>query len=472
MGEEHGKRIPTELEIEILQHIADEDEHDRSRSLALINCALVCKAWTRHVRTHLYYAVNMNFMRGSLQFERLREYTHLRPFVREFTWPRTRSFYCFNAGDSDIIKDIAPTVTKLRFRTVNHWNVEPPLKEAISAFTNIKELDMTGSDFEDWTTVVRIISGFPFLTTLAMPDTDTLQDGLDNLEISYPPPPSRLVHIKLTSGCEAETVGWIRKGSPIPNIQTVEAGSGVDSNVLVKLLRSLGGGLRHLIIRIDSHRAFSHYGLASSNLIFQSSAIVGRDISEASASRYRLTENTALESIEVISIWESTQRDIYRSAISNLIGSICSPHLQNVSVKLVCLSGEVEHFPWSVVNSLTKVSPHRLQKVEVALQLRVETNNYWGITSPLYLHSPREYESYFRHVRLALLDLDKKLIMSIVVRHPSQLFTKPTSLCSTRSSRIFLMHWYVTQMECDNNGTNDAVPVVLSSSFKRARLRR
>ena len=268
MGEEHGKRVPTELEIEILQHIADEDEHDRSRSLALINCALVCKAWTGHVRTHLYYAVNMNFMRGSLQFERLREYTHLRPFIREFTWPQKRSFYCFNAGDADIIKDIAPTVTKLRFRRVNHWSVEPPLKEAISAFTNIKELDLTGSDFIDWTTVVRMISGFPFLTTLAMPDTENFQgDGPDSSEISYPPP-SHLVHIKLTSGCEAETVGWIRKGSPIPNIQTVEAESGVDSNVLAKLLRSLGGGLRHLIIHIDSLRAFSHFGLTSSNLIF------------------------------------------------------------------------------------------------------------------------------------------------------------------------------------------------------------
>ena len=268
MGEEHGKRIPTELEIEILQHIADEEEGDRSRWLALINCALVCKAWTRHVRTHLYYAVNMNFLRGSLQFERLREYTHLRPFVREFTWPRTRSFYCFNAGDSDIIKDIAPTVTKLRFRRVNYWFVEPPLKEAISAFTNIKELDMTRSDFEDWTTVVRMISGFPFLTTLAMPDTDYFQgDGPDSPEISYPPP-SRLVHIKLASGCEAETVGWIRKGSPIPNIQIVEAESGIDSTILAKLLGSLGGGLRHLIIHIGSYRAFSHFGLASSNLIF------------------------------------------------------------------------------------------------------------------------------------------------------------------------------------------------------------
>src|SRR5258708_7008340 len=99
MGEEQGKRIPTELEIEILQHIADEDEADRARWLALINCALVCKAWTQHVRSHLYYAINMNLLRGLRQFERLREYTHLRPFLREFTWLWTQSFYSFNAND-------------------------------------------------------------------------------------------------------------------------------------------------------------------------------------------------------------------------------------------------------------------------------------------------------------------------------------------------------------------------------------
>ncbi len=268
MGDEHGKRIPTELELEILQHIADEDEGNRSRWLALMNWALVCKAWTEHARSHLYYAINMNFSRGSLQFERLRECTHLRPFLREFTWPRQQSFYCFDASDADIIKDVAPMVTKLKFRKVDFRFVEPPLKEAISAFTNIKELDMTGSNFEDWTTVVHMISGFPFLATLAMPDIDTFQgDGPDSPEISYPPP-SGLVHIKLASGCGAETVGWIRKGPPIPNIQTVEADSGVDSNVLAKLLRSLGGGLRHLIIHIDSHRGFSHFRLASSNLIF------------------------------------------------------------------------------------------------------------------------------------------------------------------------------------------------------------
>ena len=256
MGEEHGKRVPTELEIEILQHIADEDKVERARWLALINCALVCKAWTGHVRSHLYYAINMNFLRGSLQFERLREYTHLRPFLREFTWPRAQSFYGFNASDADIITDVAPTVTKLRFRRVIYRSVEPPLKEVISTFTNIKELDMTGSKFENWTTVARIISGFPSLVTLAMPNTVTFRgDG----HISYPPP-SRLVHIKLASGCEAETVGWIRRGSPIPNIQIVEAERGVNSNVLARLLRSLGRDLRHLIIHIGSYSAFSHLG--------------------------------------------------------------------------------------------------------------------------------------------------------------------------------------------------------------------
>ena len=271
MGEEHGKRIPTELEIEILQRIADEDEGDRSRWYALINCALVCKTWAGHARGHLYYAINMNLLRGSRQFERLREYTHLRPFLREFTWPRTEdeeSLHWFEASDADVIKDVARTVTKLRFRRVDYWSLEPPLREAISTFTNIKELDMTGSIFGDWTTVAHVISSFPFLAALAMPNTNTFQgDGPGGPEISYPPL-SRLAHIKLTSGCEAETVDWICKGSPIPSIQTVEAGSGVDSNVLERLLRSLGGGLRHLIIHIDSHRAFSQFRLASSNLIF------------------------------------------------------------------------------------------------------------------------------------------------------------------------------------------------------------
>ena len=121
---------------------------------------------------------------------------------------------------------------------------------------------------------------------------------------------------------------------------------------------------------------------------------------------------------------------MYRSAISSLIGSICSPHLQSVSVQLVCLSGEVEHFPWDVVNGLTKAPHHMLQKVEIALQLRVKTNHPWGLTNPL---PSREYESYFRQIRSALRELDKKLIMSIAVRHPSQSFANLTSLCSTRS---------------------------------------
>ncbi len=257
MREEHWKRIPTELEREILQHIADEDEGDRFRWLALINCALVCKAWTRHVRSHLYYAIDMNTSRGSRQFERLREYTHLRPFLREFTWPRMQPFYGSNASDANIIEKLAPTVTKLIFRRADYQSLMPPLREAISTFTNIKELDMTGSTFKDWTTVVRFISSFTLLAILAMPRIVTFQDG--GPENLYPPP-SRLVHIKLASGCEKETVGWIRKAPQVPNIQTVEAESEIDSNVLAELLRSLGGDLRHLIIHIDSTRTFLIWG--------------------------------------------------------------------------------------------------------------------------------------------------------------------------------------------------------------------
>src|SRR5258706_1546586 len=263
MAEDHWKRIPTELEREILQHIADEDEGDHFCSLALINCAIVCKAWTQHVRSHLYYAIDMNTSWGSRQFERLREYTHLRPFLRDFTWPRWESVYCFNASDADIIKNLAPTVMKLVLRRADYRYLAEPLKEAISTFTNIKELDMTGSTFEDWTTVVRVISSFTFLTILAMPSIVTFQD--DGPEISYPPP-SRLVRIKLASGCEKETVGWIRQGSPIPNIQTVEAESEIDSKILAGLLRSLGGDLRHLIIHIDSSRAFLIWGSRRQNL--------------------------------------------------------------------------------------------------------------------------------------------------------------------------------------------------------------
>jgi hypothetical protein len=258
MGEEHVKRMPTELEIKVLQHIADGVESDHSRWLALISCALVCKAWTGHVRSYLYYAININSFRGSLQFERLREYTHLRPFLREFTWPHKSSLYSFIASDADTIKDIAPTVTKLRFRGVSHRLLEPRLKEAISTFTNINELDMTGSKFENWTTVVRVVSSFPFLATLAMPRDICAfldDDSPNSPEIRYPPP-DRLVHIKLASGCDTETVSWVCTGSPIPNIQTVEAESEIDSKVLARLLRSLGRRLRHLIIHIDANRAF------------------------------------------------------------------------------------------------------------------------------------------------------------------------------------------------------------------------
>ena len=62
----------------------------------------------------------MNPLRGSRQLERLREYTHLRPFLREFTWQR---LHWFNESDANINKDIASTVTKLRFRQVDCWGL-------------------------------------------------------------------------------------------------------------------------------------------------------------------------------------------------------------------------------------------------------------------------------------------------------------------------------------------------------------
>ena len=142
---------------------------------------------------------------------------------------------------------------KLRFRRVDHCSLKPPLKKAISTFTNIKELDMAGSIFESWTAVIRVISNFPDLTTLAMPYVDAFQE--DTPEVSYPPP-IHLINIKLALGCEAETVNWICTGSPIPSIQTVEAGSRIDLNALARLLRTLGGSLRHLIIHIDLDGVF------------------------------------------------------------------------------------------------------------------------------------------------------------------------------------------------------------------------
>jgi len=125
---------------------------------------------------------------------------------------------------------------KLRFRHSDHSSLKPPLKDTIPTFANFKELDMTGSLVEDWTTFVHVISSSPLLSTLAMPSVTYFED--DHSEISYPPP-RRLAHIKPAHGCETETVDWIRKGSPIPDIQTVEAESQIGLNVLAKLLGHL-----------------------------------------------------------------------------------------------------------------------------------------------------------------------------------------------------------------------------------------
>ena len=107
-----------------------------------------------------------------------------------------------------------------------------------------------------------------------------------------------------------------------------------------------------------------------------------------------------------------------KSVINNLIGSICSPRLQSVSVNFKSLVGEVEHFPWGSVNDLTKVSPYMLKRVEIALQLLVVAHSIFDIASPL---SPSEYEGYFRQVCSALPELDKRMIISITVRHPYRL---------------------------------------------------
>jgi hypothetical protein len=113
---------------------------------------------------------------------------------------------------------------------------------------------------------------------------------------------------------------------------------------------------------------------------------------------------------------------MYKSVITNLIGSIWSPYLRSVTIKLDSAVGEVERFPWEVVNNLAKVSPHMLQVVEIAFRL-ANTDPEWWTTSPLV---PNDYEGYFRQVRSALPGFDKKVVMSIIassaVRHSSQLF--------------------------------------------------
>jgi hypothetical protein len=174
--------------------------------------------------------------------------------------------------------------------------------------------------------------------------------------------------------------------------------------------------------------------------------IVGSDHSEASLSCYRLTENTALESIKIVSDCGSTSSDMYRSIFANLFESICSPHLWMVGLDLESVVGEVEDFPWDVVNGLAKGSPYVLRRVEVDLLLRVVVHLEWGLSIPL---DPDEYESYFYQVRSALPDLDKILITRIGVRQSSNLY--PYIFNSLK--RIDLMSWYETQMELNDRNT-------------------
>ena len=130
-----------------------------------------------------------------------------------------------------------------------------------------------------------------------------------------------------------------------------------------------------------------------------------------------------------------------------------------MSVNLRSVAGEVEHFPWGVVNNLTKVSPFMLRRVGIALLLQIETDPLWGISSPL---APGEYESYFRQVRSALPEIDEIVITSIAVRHSSHLFANLT-YGRLAQCRIFLMRGYVTQTRLNDKDTINSAPVVLSS---------
>ena len=125
---------------------------------------------------------------------------------------------------------------------------------------------------------------------------------------------------------------------------------------------------------------------------------------------------------------------MYRSVITNLIGSICSPRLRTVELLFASVVGEVEHFPWGVMNNLAKTSPHMLQKVYIALRLLRETE---GTSSHL---SADQYEAYFCQVRSALPELDKKVTTSIIYQEvcsSSQLFAD--TILIIHSSRLFLM---------------------------------
>ena len=115
---------------------------------------------------------------------------------------------------------------------------------------------------------------------------------------------------------------------------------------------------------------------------------------------------------------------MYKSVITNLIGSIHSSHLRSVSVYLKTMVEEVEHFPWGTVNNGTRVSPYMLKRVEVGLQLLVETHSALGIATPLALP---KYERYIRQVYSAIPNVDKKVITRIAVRHSPHLFANLTS---------------------------------------------
>jgi len=174
----------------------------------------------------------------------------------------------------------------------------------------------------------------------------------------------------------------------MPDIQTLEARGQIDSNVLAQLLGSLAGSLHHLVIHINP--------------------ALGWNTEESFAPSYRLTENTALQSIQVHCDWDLKYREMYKSVITNLIGSICSPHLRSLSIILTTVVDELEHFPWEVVDKVTKVSP--LQRVEIALSLLAVTDPIWASTAPL---SHDIYETYFRQVRSALPELGENVIMRI-----------------------------------------------------------
>ena len=146
---------------------------------------------------------------------------------------------------------------------------------------------------------------------------------------------------------------------------------------------------------------------------------------------------------------------MYRSSLGPF-----APFTFAVDLMLLSTVGEVEHFPWGVVNNLMKVSPHMLQRVDIALELSGHIPGDWNIRLLLFFD---EYEAYFRQVRSALPDIDKKVKLSVVSRDvcsSSWLFAGLILIINSAS--IFLMRSYVVQKGRNTTNIVSSRPVIVA----------